>query len=130
MAPVEREEIAVLQVRPLRHGEQLPGQGDVLRPLLSGKRLHVAGEHAMRHFFAGAGGDAQESEGCKENSFQHALQRRTSSKLEVKGQMMEMSIGDLSQRSGVPASTIRYYEELRLLPRPERTSGRRVFDEE
>ena len=43
---------------------------------------------------------------------------------------MEMSIGELARRSGLTASTIRYYEEVGLVPRPARTSGRRVFDEE
>jgi len=42
---------------------------------------------------------------------------------------MEISIGELARRAGVAASTIRYYEEVKLLPRPERAGGRRVFDE-
>ena len=42
---------------------------------------------------------------------------------------MEMSIGELARRTGLATSTIRYYEEVGLLPRPTRTSGRRVFDE-
>lgn len=42
---------------------------------------------------------------------------------------MEMTIGELAERAGLPASTIRYYEEVKLLPRPARASGRRVFDE-
>jgi MerR family mercuric resistance operon transcriptional regulator len=38
-------------------------------------------------------------------------------------------IGALSERSGVNIETIRYYERIKLLPRPPRTaSGRRVFD--
>lgn len=42
---------------------------------------------------------------------------------------MEMTIGELAERAGLAASTIRYYEEVKLLPRPARASGRRVFDE-
>ena len=42
---------------------------------------------------------------------------------------MEMTIGELASRAGIAASTIRYYEEVKLLPRPARASGRRVFDE-
>jgi MerR family redox-sensitive transcriptional activator SoxR len=42
---------------------------------------------------------------------------------------MGMTIGELAARAGLTASTIRYYEEIRLLPRPARASGRRVFDE-
>ena len=42
---------------------------------------------------------------------------------------MEMTIGELAKRAGLAASTIRYYEEVKLLPRPVRASGRRVFDE-
>jgi MerR family transcriptional regulator, redox-sensitive transcriptional activator SoxR len=41
----------------------------------------------------------------------------------------EMTIGQLAERAGVAASTIRYYEEVKLLPRPARASGRRVFEE-
>ncbi|MGE5413665.1 MAG: MerR family transcriptional regulator [Syntrophomonadaceae bacterium] len=40
-----------------------------------------------------------------------------------------MGIGELARRTGLSASAIRYYEAQRLLPRPERRSGRRVFDE-
>lgn len=37
-------------------------------------------------------------------------------------------IGELSTRSGVPAKTIRYYEDVGLLGKPERTdSGYRVY---
>ena len=43
---------------------------------------------------------------------------------------MEMAIGDLARRAGLAASTIRYYEEVGLLPPAARTSGRRVFDEQ
>ena len=38
-----------------------------------------------------------------------------------------LSIGDLTRQSGVPASTIRYYEHIGLLPDPERESGRRRY---
>jgi DNA-binding transcriptional MerR regulator len=40
-----------------------------------------------------------------------------------------MLIGDLAQASGVPAKTIRYYEEIDLLPAPERAeNGYRLYD--
>jgi len=42
---------------------------------------------------------------------------------------MSMSIGELSRRSGLPAPTIRYYEEIGLIPSPERSGGRRVFEQ-
>lgn len=41
-----------------------------------------------------------------------------------------MTIGDLAGRSGLPASTIRYYESAGLLPKPPRAGGRRVYDED
>ncbi len=42
-----------------------------------------------------------------------------------------MQIGDLSVRSGVKIETIRYYERVGLLPRPDRlASGRRIYLEE
>lgn len=42
---------------------------------------------------------------------------------------MEMTIGELAARTGLAASTIRYYEQVKLLPPPARASGRRVFDD-
>lgn len=39
------------------------------------------------------------------------------------------SIGQIAERSGVPASTIRYYEEIELLPPPRRVSGQRRYDD-
>lgn len=40
-----------------------------------------------------------------------------------------VSIGEAARRSGVKAPTIRYYEQIGLLPAPPRTSGnRRHFD--
>ena len=39
-----------------------------------------------------------------------------------------ISIGELSKLSGVKIETIRYYERIKMLPRPPRTpSGRRVY---
>src|SRR5215471_14642177 len=39
-----------------------------------------------------------------------------------------LSIGELSQRTGVNIETIRYYERIKMLPAPPRTaSGRRVY---
>jgi MerR family redox-sensitive transcriptional activator SoxR len=43
---------------------------------------------------------------------------------------MEMSIGDVARHAGVAASTVRYYEEIGLLPRAARASGKRVFDQQ
>jgi MerR family transcriptional regulator, redox-sensitive transcriptional activator SoxR len=39
-----------------------------------------------------------------------------------------MTIGELSQKSGVSASALRYYEKEGLLPAARRRSGRRDFD--
>ena len=39
-----------------------------------------------------------------------------------------LSIGELSRRTGVNIETIRYYERVKMLPAPPRTSsGRRVY---
>ena len=44
---------------------------------------------------------------------------------------MPMRIGELARHSGVPATALRYYEQLGLLPEPGRTeSGYRVYGEE
>jgi DNA-binding transcriptional MerR regulator len=41
-----------------------------------------------------------------------------------------MKIGELAQRSGIPASTIRYYEREGLLPKAERgANGYRVYQD-
>ncbi len=40
-----------------------------------------------------------------------------------------MKIGDVAERLGMPASTIRYYEKVGLIERQRRVSGRRSFDE-
>ena len=38
-----------------------------------------------------------------------------------------MTIGDLSEAAGIPASTIRYWERISVLPKPARTSGQRRY---
>lgn len=38
-----------------------------------------------------------------------------------------MKIGELSRQSGVPASTIRYYEKIGILPRVARAGGQRRY---
>jgi MerR family redox-sensitive transcriptional activator SoxR len=42
--------------------------------------------------------------------------------------MQSWTIGEVAARSGVPASTIRYYEEIELLPPALRVNGRRRYD--
>lgn len=44
--------------------------------------------------------------------------------------MASLSIGQISAQSGIPSSTIRYYEKIGLLPLPSRRSGRRVYSED
>ena len=39
------------------------------------------------------------------------------------------TIGEVASRAGVAASAIRYYESIGLLPKPERESGQRRYDE-
>lgn len=41
---------------------------------------------------------------------------------------MGLTISEVARRSGVPASTLRYYEDIKLLPAPPRVSGRRQYD--
>ena len=40
-----------------------------------------------------------------------------------------MTIGQLAQESGLPASTIRYYEGIGVLPQPLRVNGQRRYGE-
>src|SRR3712207_1769675 len=44
--------------------------------------------------------------------------------------MESMSIGEVARRAGVRSSTLRYYESIGVLPRPERENGRRRYDGE
>ena len=37
------------------------------------------------------------------------------------------SIGEVARETGFPASTLRYYEQIELLPAPDRVGGRRVY---
>ena len=41
-----------------------------------------------------------------------------------------MTIGDLASESGVPASTIRYWERIGILPAASRTGGQRRYSKE
>ena len=41
-----------------------------------------------------------------------------------------LTIGEVAARAGVNSSHIRYYERVGVLPRPERTSGRRRYGED
>lgn len=40
-----------------------------------------------------------------------------------------MTIGELSRRTGVAPSAIRYYEQEKLIPSASRSGGKRIFDE-
>ena len=41
-----------------------------------------------------------------------------------------LSIGQVAARAGVNTSHIRYYEQVGVLPEPERVGGRRFYDED
>jgi MerR family redox-sensitive transcriptional activator SoxR len=41
-----------------------------------------------------------------------------------------MTIGELAAESGLPASTIRYWEKIGVLPKPVRASGQRRYSDE
>jgi MerR family transcriptional regulator, redox-sensitive transcriptional activator SoxR len=43
--------------------------------------------------------------------------------------MRQMRIGEVAGRAGVRVSLIRYYEEIGLLPEPDRVSGQRRYDD-
>lgn len=42
--------------------------------------------------------------------------------------MEELTISEVARRSGVRATTIRYYESIKVLPEPRRANGRRRYD--
>jgi MerR family transcriptional regulator, redox-sensitive transcriptional activator SoxR len=43
-------------------------------------------------------------------------------------ELPELTIGEVARRAGVATSSIRYYERIDLLPRPERVHGQRRYD--
>jgi MerR family redox-sensitive transcriptional activator SoxR len=43
---------------------------------------------------------------------------------------VSLSVGEVSRRSGIPATTLRYYEAVGLLAPPPRWAGRRQYNEE
>lgn len=43
---------------------------------------------------------------------------------------MTLTIAEVAQRSGLPATTLRYYESIALIPRPSRVGQRRRYDED
>ena len=43
---------------------------------------------------------------------------------------MTLGIGEVARRSGVPATTLRYYEHVGLIPGPGRIAGRRQYGED
>ncbi len=50
--------------------------------------------------------------------------------MNILGVTMNLSIGELSRRSGVKVPTVRYYEEIGLLPAPPRSEGgQRRYDD-
>ena len=38
-----------------------------------------------------------------------------------------MTIGELSKRTGIPSSTVRYWEQVRVLPKPMRVGDQRRY---
>jgi MerR family transcriptional regulator, redox-sensitive transcriptional activator SoxR len=44
--------------------------------------------------------------------------------------MPSLSMGEVVRGTGKPASTVRYYEEIGVIPAPERVSGRRRYPPE
>jgi MerR family transcriptional regulator, redox-sensitive transcriptional activator SoxR len=44
--------------------------------------------------------------------------------------MEDMAISEAARRTGVPATTLRYYEDEGVLPPAARRNGRRVYDEQ
>jgi hypothetical protein len=43
---------------------------------------------------------------------------------------INMTIGELAEVSGIPASTLRYWERIKVLPRAHRVSGQRRYQTE
>ncbi|TFE26327.1 MerR family transcriptional regulator [Cohnella luojiensis] len=41
-----------------------------------------------------------------------------------------MTIGEVAEKSGLSTSALRYYEQIGLIPTPERINGRRIFSDD
>jgi MerR family transcriptional regulator, redox-sensitive transcriptional activator SoxR len=46
----------------------------------------------------------------------------------VRAKGRRLAIGTVAERFGVPATTLRYWEQIGLLPAPERVAGQRRYD--
>src|SRR5262249_36645055 len=55
------------------------------------------------------------------------VNRHIRARSSVERVMTSLTIGEVARRTGKRASTIRYYEEIGLIPPPERVSGRRRY---
>ncbi|OBI89807.1 MerR family transcriptional regulator [Mycobacterium asiaticum] len=42
---------------------------------------------------------------------------------------MQLTIGDVARDAGIAATTLRYYEQIGLVPAPERKGGQRRYDD-
>ena len=42
--------------------------------------------------------------------------------------MADLGIGQVAEQTGIPASTLRYYESVGVLPKPKRVGGRRRYE--
>ena len=42
--------------------------------------------------------------------------------------MADLAIGEVAEETGIPPSTLRYYESVGVLPKPKRVAGRRRYD--
>src|ERR1700758_677554 len=59
------------------------------------------------------------------NDLELALSQASNSR---KAAMAGLTIGEVSRRAGVAATTLRYYEQIGLIPAPARLGGQRRYD--
>jgi DNA-binding transcriptional MerR regulator len=86
-------------------------------------RLKVASEHGFESILRRADANAEKrgANGCDHHRSTVILE------VDFKSRGIGMTIGELAAESGVPASTIRYWERVGVLPKPARTSGQRRY---
>ena len=59
---------------------------------------------------------------------QAQAQAQTQAQEPEQGPAASYAIGEIARHSGVPGSTLRYYESIGLLPAPRRVNGRRRYE--
>ena len=93
------------------------------------RQRHVVGEALVDTHALGEQSSCPES--CEHKHFQAIAAASVCLQVSLKSRVSErlLTIGELARRAGVATSAVRYWEQLGLLPAPERIWGQRRYSE-